>query len=309
MTRAKKQPRSLTTSSAASAPGASDPTQSLPQHAEYVQSHGPLRLPTLDRLCPDSPTRPVSWRYQLASTIIRQRLDPGQVRADLQTRRVCRYLRCRWDDQSGRLPRVLASVAAAVHVQFQPDQARCAVLEARLLAGQAFGLIASLVQLPVPVVAAYESTLFNVTDRLGSDAYIRSQALDLDPSPSPDLNNVLRYVGYTGGPLVLDEVLHILGLSRYAASPPLVARPGEVPLSLHVRGRLAAWLVPFNAETRDSLSEIDELYQDLWRAGPRSPDYIGIMRRILESQVALLPRVFDEYRFQVYPVLRALLGR
>jgi hypothetical protein len=83
----------------------------------------------------------------------------------------------------------------------------CAVLQARLLAGETNEAIAAKLGIAPETVEAYEALLFCVCDRLAAHDWVASQVLGLYPwlaASRADRMNLVRIFGYFAGPLAVD---------------------------------------------------------------------------------------------------------
>jgi hypothetical protein len=176
-----------------------------------------------DRCHPASPFRATDWRWRLAAYLLargrrgrrRWRSDPWLARA-LRSQRAARAgARRRARD---------AEVQAALAFRCGGDPRLRLEVEARLLAGQSYGEVAGRCGLDPAVVEAYEKLFYDVVDQRQATDYVMAFAVDPDGtlrSGAPDAAALVRLFALFGGPLVLDVLLHVLGIRP--------APPGEEP--------------------------------------------------------------------------------
>jgi hypothetical protein len=182
-----------------------------------------------DRCHPNSPFRAPAWRWRLAAYLLgrgrrgrrRWRSDPWLARA-LRFRRAARAgARRRAKD---------AEVQAALAFRDEGDPRLRLEVEARLLAGQGYDAVAGRCGLDPAVVVAYEKLFYDVVDQRHATDYLMAFAVDPGGtlrSGDPDTSALVRLFALFGGPLVLDVLLHVLGIRP--------APPGEEPSPETVR--------------------------------------------------------------------------
>lgn len=154
------------------------------------------------------PFRPLDWRWQRAQELAnRPPADPEAVEPeDLWTRLAAIVPLADGKGRDSCESTKAASAAAAIELHRTGGFA-CAVLQARLLAGESDDAIAAKMGVNSEVVAAYEALFYSVRDRLSARDWIMGQVLrlyPLTPESRSDKTNLLRLYGYCGGPLLVD---------------------------------------------------------------------------------------------------------
>jgi hypothetical protein len=145
--------------------------------------------------------------------------------------------------QGGALEQALA-------VYTGPPAPQRAVLEAWLLTGLPTPAVSAKVGLREDIVLEYERFFFDVRDRLGAKGSIAHLVLRTWPNPEPTLGSVLRYYGYHGGPLVLERLLDLFGLSGPATVDDHVGNPGKwVDNGFAMKVAVLFWLLPVTTRT------------------------------------------------------------
>lgn len=161
------------------------------------------------------PFRPMDWRWQHATFVHRHRLRLNPHRDDPWVRNAVRSLRAndpkRASARTGRTTE-LASIAQARALLGSNDPWPRRELEARLLTGEPFEVIAERCRLPELTVVAYEALFFDVRVRLPHADHITFMVLKSDPDSTSDddLGLCLRRYAYEGGPRVLDRLLELI---------------------------------------------------------------------------------------------------
>jgi hypothetical protein len=163
-------------------------------------------------LWPDSPFRPVDWRWARARELAfgpgrRQRWDDDRViqahRFFLTWRRVGGELT--GPGLAGEDPAILGAVQL-----LHGSPRRRWELEARILARQTDEEIGSRLGVPTPVIEAYESLFFAVRDKLQASDWIMCDAIGpriYEGLGEGDLDLIWKLWAYRGGPLVLDALI------------------------------------------------------------------------------------------------------
>ena len=102
------------------------------------------------------------------------------------------------------------SAVHRAHEIFQADGPSRWLLEARLLARVPIREIARISSLSLSAVQSYVDLFYDVRSKLSATTYIFLAALGrrIDDMTTEDIGPILRYLGYCGGPLVLDAVAH-----------------------------------------------------------------------------------------------------
>jgi hypothetical protein len=217
---------------------------------------------------PESPFRPLDWRWQVAGYFHRRGRRPGPTWADPWLLRAWHYLHAlRRAGAPELIPpdqRDSALVAAcALHSGAEPDR-RLAV-EARLLAGMSDAAIARRTGLPDEVIAAYEALFFDVRVRLDAPDHIAFRVIGptLYDGSALDPALAVKHLSYHGGPIVADALLALV-----AASAPHAADPGDSPpinpgLACRLRLALAVKTAPHDPRTLLKLMRLDARMREL----------------------------------------------
>jgi hypothetical protein len=138
----------------------------------------------------------------------------------------------------------------ALAIYTGPPAPRRAVLEAWLLTGLATPVIAARAGLPKQVVLAYGRFFFDVRNRLGAKGCIAHIVLRNWPNPEPTLGSVLKHFGYHRGPLVLERLLDLFGLSGPATVDDQAGNPGKwIDDGLAMKVAVLFWLLPVTTRT------------------------------------------------------------
>ena len=156
-------------------------------------------------LWPNHPTRPVDWRLQRAMHLAAAGDPHGSPDPLIQA------LAALLQHAAGvpSLAQVNQDVRAAQQLRlFAPD--RCTEIEARLLARQTGDEIADEMMLDVELIRAYAACVFDISDRLYASGYILLAAIlarGTVSAPARPAEAFLRWLGYFGGPVVLEAAL------------------------------------------------------------------------------------------------------
>lgn len=153
--------------------------------------------------------RELHWRWQRAVYLAGLPRLPSDG-DDPKTLAVVDYIRGRQRGaccDSSRRVETVAAIDGAITLARSNDRTRWEV-EARILARQTDDEIATRTGLAPAVVGWYEVLFFNVRDRLNARDWIICRAIGSGFSVAcQDLGQVLRAVGYLGGPAALDVML------------------------------------------------------------------------------------------------------
>jgi hypothetical protein len=166
----------------------------------------------------ENPLRPPDWRYQAALQLVdRGELSDGDDALRTPILRVLHQLRPSGFDEHPSEAQ-LELYDRALQIYLGPAEPQKAVLEAHLLAGRLAAEAGLALRLSPGVAEAYEYGFFDVRDRLGRQ-YIDSHVLGVVRPPEPRLGYVVRAFAHAGGPLVLDDLLHGVGIGEFALTP------------------------------------------------------------------------------------------
>jgi len=187
------------------------------------------------------PLRPTDWRRDMARRYFNR--GEGWFRRSgdrylLQAYRLVAVIRrCELLPGEKIPPAPTLVTIAASHLYDEGE--RHAELEARLLAGQSIPEVAAILDIPEPVIEAYERIYFDVRPRLKAKDYIRHHAinpLSLRPDHPTYFDVLVRKFAYWGGRLVLDVVLDALDEGLAEADLATVPNLGRI----EEQSRLAA---------------------------------------------------------------------
>jgi hypothetical protein len=212
---------------------------------------------------------------------------------------------CALDDDAMSSP--LEPYRDALDLYQGPDEPVRAVLDAHLLARRSISDVAKAMSLVPEVVRVYESVFFNVADRLNSPSYIAHHALRRHRPPQPTLGNVLREQAYSGGPLILDDLLWHFGLGRFALAP----RHGHANPVLHdvsVRMMIASSLLPATLRITLAMTELGNRYERLQRLEGNPERHRKALLQFRRTQVKRLRRMFGATAIRKHPFLEQLLA-
>ena len=207
------------------------------------------------------PMRALDWRWQRAQSL----LDNGSCfrrdRDDEDTGRAVRYLRAvRRSRDAGesistmKVKPQLVDIHRAhqLHAAANPQTT---VVQARLLARQSVDEIGALVSLAPAVIDAYEALFFNVVNRLGATFYIAKLAIRWTSAMAAagcDVDAVLRWIAYFGGPTALDLAVPVLMPRAAAWYPTLAPVAADRELAMTIRALAAVMMMP-QIEWRDQM--------------------------------------------------------
>jgi hypothetical protein len=228
---------------------------------------------------PRSPFRPVDNRWRLANFVVDSGNRPPRYWLDPWTYRALKYIRRRHQltTKRGRhRGRWTAAIKAAVALHNGPPDGPRLVVEARLLAGQNFAMIATLCGLTPDTVEAFEKLFFAVSDCLVAKDYITFHAIGFQGyHVARDGPSVIKLLAFTAGPVVLDAILQLKGY---------IHRPGE-PLSPSQKGSLNLMLdvlsLPITPENNIAILRLFLL--DQWIESMRPGPTLGAVLRPLAA--------------------------
>jgi hypothetical protein len=206
-------------------------------------------------LRPESPYRPVDWRYRLAEAILSGQLPPSRGRLDPWVGRVIRFLS---DQSAGKDDAPCPGSAlldpallAAFQVRSAVDSRLRSELEARVLAGQSTAAIAALCGLPPEVVEAHVHVFFDLEGRLGASDYVTSVVIGIVPHEGlTDIDALMKCFAYSGGAHVLDAVIAVLDAGKLAGGGATSAESANEKL---IRMAIAARGLAVNAKNAPGL--------------------------------------------------------
>lgn len=239
----------------------------------------------------DDPTRPVSWRWLLATHL--DQLDPIPPEAkDPWVTRVRHYLAAASADPHPRRRQALdAEIEQIMSIRNDPSPRHRALIEAYLLAGDTPAAMAVRFNLREDVIVGYEQVFFDVSSRLGDRQFIMRAAIEVfrPENYARDPYKLVRAVAYQGGQSMLEA---FLALSAGAVMPV----PPSIPDS-----EAATWWPNQQAACRSLVESLlapdafeptldDQLRQHARQAAERrragSPDTFGQCQAAVRKIVA-----------------------
>lgn len=194
------------------------------------------------------------WRWQFARWQARKRRwqpDGKTPRWLMQAVEYLREKRCsRFSDLQPTLDRRFPLLAGAIRIR--RDRGSCWEVEARILARQSDQEIAARCGLTADAVAMFERLFFCTRDLLAARDRIFLDLIGLGAAwgfRRSQTRRLLRFIGYTAGPVMLDAVLALAREGNRRAFggfrlPPLVEQPAPFldPLPAPLREALTRWL-------------------------------------------------------------------
>jgi hypothetical protein len=213
---------------------------------------------------------------------------------------------CALDDDAMSSP--LEPYRDALDLYQGPDEPVRAVLDAHLLARRSINDVAKAMSRAPEMVRVYESVFYNVADRLSQPSYIAHHALRRHRPPQPTLGYVLREQAYSGGPLILDDLLWHFGLGRFA----LVPRHGHANPVLHdvsVRMMIASLLLPTTTlRVTLAMTELGNRYERLQRLEGDPERHRKALLQFQRTQVKRLRRMFGAAAIRKHRFLAQMLA-
>jgi hypothetical protein len=154
---------------------------------------------------PDSFSRSPAWRLLRAAHRLKEKV-PADSHIDDE-----------WVDVAQRLlrptgPSFASDAVRAANDIWAADKAARWHLEAQLLTARSFGEVAAVCAIASPVVEAYHQLFFDVRNRLHASDWVLHLAVRSNPLndfAGPQPAGVWKYMGFMGGPLVLDIVVAV----------------------------------------------------------------------------------------------------
>jgi hypothetical protein len=179
----------------------------------------------LVNLCPDSPFRPVAWRWQLALQAVdwARHLPPWLTDrwVDRAVQFISALKACRTPRGKARLARRMPATHRAYQLSLATPSWQRWELEARLLAGETVRQIAGPTGLDPGTIKVYEQLFFNVFDRLKATSYIRNATIGPKLYTNPaelDIGAWWKLAALSGGSPRLDQFIEAFGPSRPVAA-------------------------------------------------------------------------------------------
>ena len=205
---------------------------------------------------PECPWRSLDWRWRLAGHVMdgrkrRQWQDEWLSRAAKFLRAEAR-VRSRWSRR-----KVDTAITGALSIWRGGANTRLEI-EARLLTGEPFSQTATRCGIDQAIVEAYERLFYSVADVLDARAYVTAMAIPhlRGSRRSPHPETILKSFALNGGPLVLDRVLHVMGIRAAPAGCEPSAREVRVTrLALSARRLTATSPTPGDVNKLTALSE------------------------------------------------------
>src|SRR6185437_15876565 len=159
-----------------------------------------------------SPFRSPEWRWLMAKELLHCHADDVEVFDDETVRQTLQLQRCLGTvdtdlGASAMLARM--SLPLAAHRIYSDGVVVRDEIEARLLSGEAFEVIAQKTGVAVDILRHFESLFFNVTDRLHSMDWLMAHAVGVDKwrHQAPTRRDFWCYYALAGGPLLLDFLI------------------------------------------------------------------------------------------------------
>lgn len=163
----------------------------------------PKRLPFDFRSV--APRRSPDWRWTAAVEMHSEKKrarcweDPAIIDA-------ARYLRALADRGDAHAIRQWPDLHAA-HLIYQGGDEWRDEMEARLITGESFEVIAAKCGIAVTTVAAFERIFFNVANLLKANDWMMIQVIKIIPGQPVTLGQAWKYLGLAGGPILLDLMI------------------------------------------------------------------------------------------------------
>ena len=174
------------------------------------------------------PCRTVDYRWQEALEIVdgyrrlHKRLDDSTVQQAVKFLRALR--RCSTEKQHAKLCKKMPLISAAYKLHEAGGELELE-LQARVLAGHTVEELAKMFGMDRAIINMYQRLFFTVADRLRARDWILMQAINIwDKTPE----SLIKWLGYFGGPLVLDCFLpYLLTNSRSVHKSPYSAAEAQ----------------------------------------------------------------------------------
>ena len=192
------------------------------------------------------PCRTVDYRWQEAIEIadgyrrLHKRLDDSTVQQAVKFLRALR--RCSTEKQHAKLCKKMPVISAAYKLHEAGGELELE-LQSRVLAGHTLEELAKMFGMDMAIINMYQRLFFTVADRLRARDWILLQAIGIwDKTPE----SLIKWLGYFGGPLVLDCFLpYLLTNSRSVHKSPYSAAEAQgMALSAELFKNI--WLLQIN---------------------------------------------------------------
>ena len=246
---------------------------------------------------PNSPFRPVDWRWQLARSALAAG-GPGPYArfVDDGVRRITRLLE-RAAALGGLAHPDLAlldtDLAAALAIRDDPGRGLRFAIETRILARQDDAAIAAATGVPVGVVAAYAESFYDARPRLDATDHVVAWIIGATWHRllvEPDLEAYVQLDAYFGGPAYADLWLALLGSPPCLPEPDAPPGPFEPEVAADFRRLMAMRMLPVNESTHGRILRMYGLLraarlQQEAEAGPDSNDPLAELRSLQDEIV------------------------
>jgi hypothetical protein len=165
-------------------------------------------------------------------------------------------------------------------------------LEARLLTKESYQSIAKKTAISEDLITTYEQTFFNVKDRLVNRSWVVNvvigQALQHGMSDG-DYNILWKIYAYLAGPIMLDMVTVRVGLKEQEAAnfdQAVSLMRDSIDVQAILRASQALSIVPINGFTAAAIVDIEQKYREMAKetAGAASTQsFLGAVDKIMSS--------------------------
>lgn len=216
------------------------------------------------------PLRPVNWRWREAlglacHPIVESGPEDDWISLAASTLRATANRRESLPALRGRTE----SITAAIQLH-EAGGLTCAVLQARLLAGESDEIIAAKLGIAPKTVEAYEALHFSVRSRLAARDWIAGKVLGLYPwfaASRADRMNLMRIFGYFAGPMLVDMwAVFFAGASLEEYGP-----DAEVRAALDLLVRTYQEPMENLTSTLKLLSELENLLKNARKEATNAP--------------------------------------
>ena len=177
------------------------------------------------RLTPSHPFRDVDWRFQKSRDCLIRNGRPtwrgGKDPWKGQYRFLKKLVHCKNDHDRSRLMHESPAHWFALELHFDSESGLRAVVQARLLANEAFSSIGAKLGFKESVIETYSLCYFDVRTRLGLVDFIHNYVLNQNSQSNKGCSErdlALKRIGYCAGSEALDRVLRAPGHLASAAT-------------------------------------------------------------------------------------------
>ncbi len=212
--------------------------------------------------------RPVDWRYQKARECLRSGQRLSRVSDDAPTREIYFFLRqlhaCRTREDEQKLMRESCVTWFAVEMHNDRETAAQGIVQARLLAGEAFESIGRKMNERGDVIERYAEYFFDVKSRLKCTDFIWSEVLGVTSHDGTERGKedlLLRRLGYLAGVGAVDELMY--GVSARAGSEMSTRRLEEYVAHTLTQKCLTA-IEQMDPANPKAVAEMLKLYARFW---------------------------------------------